>query len=100
MAQPEQKVVDGVRKVIAKHGGHSFKTHGNMYQAGQPDVIGCIRGRMICVECKDPAKKGTKAGTPTPLQQATLDKWAAAGALALACHDPAELEQQLKEGGL
>lgn len=91
MAKPEQKIVDAVRRIIGEHGGYSFKTHGNMYQAGQPDVIGCIAGRMIVVECKAPGKLSTLS----PLQSATLDKWAAAGALALACDNPDTLETAL-----
>lgn len=94
MAKPEQKIVDAVRRIIAQHGGYSFKTHGNMYQAGQPDVIGCIAGRMIVVECKAPGK----LSGVTPLQQGVLNKWAAAGALALACDNPNTLEAAL--GGL
>lgn len=52
------------------------KTHGSIYSSGQPDLIGCHHGRMLALEVKRPGNK------PTPLQQAVLKKWEAAGAIA------------------
>lgn len=56
---------------------HCFKVHGGKFQdAGQPDIIGCVRGRMIAIEMKMPGEK------PTGTQMGTLRRWENAGALA------------------
>jgi hypothetical protein len=56
---------------------HCFKVHGGKFQdAGQPDIIGCLRGRMLAIEMKLPGER------PTGIQMGTLRRWESAGALA------------------
>lgn len=65
------------KRIRVEYGGEVMKIHGSATQAaGQPDLLGCVRGRMIAVELKQPSKR------PTPLQFRRLRSWAAAGALA------------------
>jgi hypothetical protein len=56
--------------VLNVHGG------GTSQAAGHPDLIGCLLGRFLAIELKQPGK------VPTPLQMKRLRDWAAAGALA------------------
>ncbi len=51
--------------------------HGDSYTIGEPDIVGCLRGRMVCIELKAPGKHSTK------LQTARQDAWEQAGALVL-----------------
>jgi len=55
---------------------YAVKTRGDYRQAGQPDILGCYRGRTLALEVKRPG------GKITALQAATLDKWKTAGAVA------------------
>ena len=56
---------------------------------GTPDVIGCIRGRMVVIEFK----KGTEIPTPVQLRQLRL--WQDAGALAGWARSTGEVRQLL-----
>lgn len=52
------------------------KLHGSIYaHKGDPDIYGCIDGRMFLIECKQPGEN------PTELQAAMLVKWGQAGAV-------------------
>ena len=63
---------------LAGHPIHFLKVHGNGVQrAGEPDLILCVSGKMVCIELKAPGKKATK------LQRVRLDHWASAGAESL-----------------
>lgn len=44
-------------------------------QRGTPDLLGCVRGRMVVIECK------TANGEPTAAQYGKLRRWQDAGAL-------------------
>ena len=49
-----------VRKWIKEQGGWSFKVMGNAFQeAGIPDVIGCINGKLIALEIKSSRGKAS-----------------------------------------
>lgn len=55
------------------------KIHGGPHQqAGLPDLVGCVMGRLIGLEIKLPGKEGTM----TPRQTEVLAKLTAAGATA------------------
>ena len=78
------------RRIRCEYAGEVFKVHGGALQtSGHPDLIGCIGGRMIAVELKQPGK------VPTPLQHRRLRSWAAAGALAGWATTEVELDQLL-----
>lgn len=57
----EKTFVKKLKKRLAKEfGGFWFKVHGGPFQlAGLPDLIGCVRGRFIGIECKAPGKMKT-----------------------------------------
>lgn len=64
-------------RIRKEWGGQVVKVHGSAAQkAGTPDLLGCVRGRFVAIELKQPGK------VPTPLQMKRLRDWAAAGALA------------------
>lgn len=39
-------------KEIKRRGGTARKSHGNVFQAGWPDIIGCYKGRFLGIETK------------------------------------------------
>jgi Holliday junction resolvase len=65
MAQtPEKKVKDKVVKLLKQYGVYYFfpATHG-FGRSGVPDVVCCIRGHFLAIECKAGTNK------PTALQE-------------------------------
>jgi Holliday junction resolvase len=75
---PEGKVKDAVVKILKDEGAYYFfpATHG-YGRSGIPDIVGCVNGKFISIECK--------AGTnlPTALQERELNAIVKAGGLAL-----------------
>jgi len=71
----EASIVDSTRRNLQENfrGCKFMKTSGE----GEPDLVGCINGKSVVIECKQPGKH------PTILQYARLQEWAKAGALAL-----------------
>lgn len=71
--------------------GYAIVTTGSRYlPTGTPDVLACVRGRMVAVEIKRPGER------PEPAQVAQLRRWQNAGALAgWACSEE-QLEQLLR----
>ena len=67
MATPESKVKAKVKAVLAKHGAYYFMpaTHG-YGSSGVPDIVACMKGRFIGIECK------ANGGKPTHLQMKNL----------------------------
>ena len=88
----ENQVVKRCISWIKDHGGYARKIHGNRYTAGIPDVLGCIDGQMIVIECKTPS------GTATKLQEAELRKWREAGAESFVWHGERNLSDVLEVG--
>lgn len=70
-------------------GCYAVKTRGDYRQGGQPDVIGCYRGRALALEVKRPG------GRATPLQQTVLEKWRQAGAIAEVVTSKKDVERLL-----
>jgi Holliday junction resolvase len=88
---PEAKVKASVVKYLKTRGVYYFSpaTHG-YGRSGVPDIICCINGRFLAIECK--------AGTnqPTELQKREIDKIRAAkGIAAVIREDNLELVEQL-----
>lgn len=71
-----------------------FKVHGGPYQqAGVPDLLICVEGRLVGLEVKHqkPGESATAARErTTPLQRNEIRKLNAAGATARTVLDPAE----------
>ena len=64
MATPESKVKAAVVKLLKQNGVYYFfpATHG-YGRSGVPDIICCVRGRFLAIECKANGNK------PTALQE-------------------------------
>ncbi len=79
MAQtPERKVKDKVVALLKQYDAYFFSPPSNGYgRAGVPDIIACLHGRYIAIECKAGSNK------PTLLQIRELDRTAKAGGVAL-----------------
>jgi hypothetical protein len=78
MSTPEKKVKDKVKKVLAEHGAYYFMpaTHG-YGSSGVPDIVACLRGKFIGIECK------ANKGKPTALQLKNLRELSLSGGLAV-----------------
>lgn len=77
-SQPtEQTLTEVLEKWLKLHGAKFIKTHGSPHLAGEPDLIGCWRGRCFAVEVKR-----YRQGKLSRLQQHTLKQWDKAGAIA------------------
>lgn len=58
-------------------GSKAINVHGSVFsERGTPDVIGCIRGRMVAFECK-----GDETEALERIQEWRLSEWLAAGAV-------------------
>ena len=84
MAQtPEGKVKDKARKMLKEYDIWHFAPVSNgMGTMGIPDMIACMRGQFLAIECKADAKK-----KPTQLQLHQLDQIAKHGGLSIVIHD-------------
>jgi riboflavin biosynthesis pyrimidine reductase len=67
MTTPEKKVKDKVKKLLAEYGAYYFMpATGGYGKSGVPDLVACIKGRFIGIECK------ANGGKPTALQEKNL----------------------------
>jgi len=89
---PEQKVKNKVTRVLKEHGAYYFfpATYG-MGRSGIPDVVCCLHGYFIGIECKAGKNK------PTPLQEKELAAIMKAGGLSCVINEDniTELETML-----
>ncbi len=60
-------------------------------EAGTPDILGCYRGRMFCIEVK------TGSGRLTALQARRVAEWEAAGAAVTVARDGFDAVKFLEE---
>lgn len=75
---PEGKVKDAVVKILKELGAYYFyPVTGGFGRSGVPDVVACLNGRFVGIECKAGTNK------PTALQQVELEKIRTAGGTAL-----------------
>jgi Holliday junction resolvase len=79
MAQtPEGKVKTKVKEILATMGAYYvMPTTGGFGNSGIPDILCCINGKFIGIECK------AKGGKVTRLQQSHLDEIQLRGGIAL-----------------
>lgn len=79
---PERAVKDKVVKILKEHGVYYFfpATYG-MGRSGVPDIICCVNGRFLGIECK------AGDNQPTALQQRELKAIADAGGSALVVNE-------------
>ena len=83
MAQtPEGKVKADVRKLLVEFDVYHFSPAANGFgRAGIPDIIGCVQGRFLAIECK------AGKGTTTALQDRELAAIRTAGGMALVVNE-------------
>ena len=79
---PEAKVKKKVKEILDQMGVYHFSPMQNgMGRAGIPDIIGCLEGHFIGIECK------AGKGTTTALQERELTRIQNAGGLALVVNE-------------
>lgn len=81
-ATPEAKVKKKVKEILDQMGVYHFSPMQNgMGRAGIPDIIGCLDGQFIGIECK------AGKGTTTALQERELTRIQNAGGYALVVNE-------------
>jgi len=79
---PEDRFKNRVLRVLKTHGGWWYTTPRSRFtKAGVPDVIGCMNGRFIAIEFKNP----DGYYTTTPAQRMNLDHIHSVGGVAFVC---------------
>lgn len=87
---PEGKVKDAVVKILKELGAYYFyPVTGGFGRSGVPDIVACLDGRFIGIECKAGSNK------PTALQSAELSKIEKAGGVGLVINE--ETVEYLKD---
>ena len=67
MTTPEKKVKDKVKKILEEQGAYYFMpATGGYGKSGVPDIVACLQGKFIGIECK------ANGGKPTALQEKNL----------------------------
>ena len=78
MATPEKKIKDKVKKVLDQlNCYYFFPATGGFGRSGVPDIVCCIEGRFVGIECK------ANGNLPTALQQKNLNDIGFNGGVAL-----------------
>jgi len=84
---PEGKVKKKVTDMLKKYGIYYFSPlSGGFGKSGVPDIILCVKGRFVGVECK------AGGGQVTALQQAQMDKIKKAGGYACVVRDDMDVK--------
>jgi len=84
---PEAKTKKKTRAILDAEEVYHFNPFGGGYgRAGIPDIVGCVNGFFLAVECK--AGKGK--GKTTALQDRELESIRHAGGVALVIYDTEE----------
>ena len=79
---PEAKVKAKVVAVLKKHAAYYFyPVTGGWGSSGVPDIVACVRGHFVGIECKAGKNR------PTRLQEANLDKISQSGGVALVINE-------------
>ena len=82
MTTPEKKVKDKVVKILKSIGAYYFfPVTGGFGRSGVPDIICCLNGNFIGIECKAGGNK------PTPLQEKNLKDIQSAGGFAFVVNE-------------
>ena len=70
-------VVPILRYLNSLPNAKAINIHGSIFsERGTPDIIGCVRGRMVAFECKRVSRE-----TLEPIQLWRLSEWIMAGAV-------------------
>lgn len=99
-ATPEKKVKDKVVGILKAEGAYYFfpATHG-YGRSGVPDIVACVAGRFLAVECKAGRNK------PTALQVREIESIRHAGGVAVVVNEEnwdmlTELVRKMKKGAI
>ena len=97
-ATPEKRVKDKVVGILKAEGAYYFfpATHG-YGRSGVPDIVACVAGRFLAVECKAGKNK------PTALQVREIENIRHAGGVAVVVNEEnwdmlTELVRKMKRG--
>lgn len=97
-ATPEKRVKDKVVGILKAEGAYYFfpATHG-YGRSGVPDIVACVNGRFLAVECKAGKNK------PTALQVREIENIRHAGGVAVVVNEEnwdmlTELVRKMKRG--
>lgn len=78
VATPESKVKAKVKEILTERKVyHFFPATGGYGRSGVPDVVACVGGIFMAIECK------AKGNTATPLQQREMENIRSSGGMAL-----------------
>jgi len=90
-ATPESRVKARVKAILSEYGAWYFMPVSNgMGRHGIPDILACLNGRFIAVECK------AGKGKTTALQDRELAHIEAAGGVALVVTDDPATQDELR----
>lgn len=79
---PEAKVKKQVKKVLDEINCYHFSPlTGGYGRSGVPDIIACVKGKFVAIECK------AGKGTTTALQKYNIEKINTAGGLAIVINE-------------
>lgn len=79
---PEAKTKQRVKSILDKHKVYYFNPFGGGYgRAGIPDIVGCVNGFFLAIECK------AGRGKTTALQDRELEDIREAGGVAMVIYD-------------
>ena len=83
MAQtPEGKVKDAVKKILKSLNIYYFMpATGGYGRSGVPDIVGCVNGRFVAIECK------AGLNQPTALQEREMKNIKDAGGVAVVINE-------------
>jgi|TARA_R100001244_G_scaffold91488_1_gene69239 Holliday junction resolvase len=92
MTAPEKKVKQNVVSVLVELGAYYFyPATGGYGRSGIPDVVACLDGQFIGIECKAGSNK------MTPLQKRELQAIEDSGGIAIIYSEPAMSKQDLRK---
>jgi hypothetical protein len=92
---PEGRVKAKVKALLDKYNIYYFMpTTGGYGRSGIPDIIACLRGRFLAIECKAGSNK------PTALQERELDRIEESGGIAYVINDIGDPNLESFEGAL
>lgn len=79
---PEGKVKDEVRRVLKALNIYYFMpATGGYGRSGVPDIVGCVNGRFVAIECK------AGLNQPTALQEREMENIKNAGGVAIVINE-------------
>ena len=79
------------KRLEEEFGGWWVKIHGSIYQAGIPDLVGCVCGMFIAIEVKKSENEDA-----SELQWKTIDNIKAEGGLSFCTHDIEEAVRRVR----